>query len=157
MANIISRAPRSGDIARFDPFYDIENMFQSLTENLFRDFGMRPFSTQRENVLPIKMDVTENDTAYTVRAEIPGVRKEDVRVQIDGNRVSINAETKEEKEQKEGERVIYRECRQGSAYRSFTLPSEVDEANAQAKYENGMLELTLPKKGGKTSRRIEIK
>ena len=118
---------------------------------------MRPFSTQMENVLPIKIDLTENDTAYTVRAEIPGARKEDVRVQIDGNRVSISAEAKEEKEEKEGERVIYRERRQGSASRSFTLQSEVDEAKAEAKYENGMLELRLPKKGGTTSTQIEIK
>lgn len=157
MANIISRPSRSNDIARLDPFYNIEDMFQNLAKNLFQNYGMRPSSPEMGNALPIKMDLTEDDTAYTVRAEIPGARKEDVKVQIDGNRVSISAETKEEKEEKEGERVIYRECRQGSAYRSFTLPSEVDEANAQAKYEDGMLELTLPKKGGKTSKQIEVK
>lgn len=149
MANITRRSPLFGDVARLDPFYNIEDWF--------KNFGMRPFSMEMENAPTIKMDLTENDTAYTVRAEIPGVKKEDVKVQIDGNRVSISAETKQEKEEKEGERVICCECRQGSAYRSFSLSSDVDETKAQAKYENGTLELTLPKKSGKTSKQIEVK
>lgn len=78
-------------------------------------------------------------------------------MQIDGNRVSISAETKQEKEEKEGERVICCECHRGSAYRSFSLNGDVDETKAQAKYENGTLELTLPKKNGKTAKRIEVK
>jgi HSP20 family protein len=85
------------------------------------------------------------------------VKKEDVKVQVEGNRVSISCETKEEKEEKEGERVICRECHQGSSYRSFTLGGDVDETKAEAKYENGTLELTLPKKEGKTAKRIEVK
>ena len=108
-------------------------------------------------LISASLDLTENDNAYTVRADIPGVKKEDVKVQVEGNRVSISCETKQEKEEKEGERVICRECHQGSSYRSFTLGSEVDEAKAEAKYENGTLELTLPKKEGKTAKRIEVK
>lgn len=149
MANIMRRSPLFGDLTRSDPFYNVEDWF--------KNFGMRPFSMEMENAPTIKMDLTENDTAYTVRAEIPGVRKEDVKVQIDGNLVSISAETKGEKEEKEGERVICRECHQGSTYRSFSLSSEVDETKAEAKYENGTLELTLPKKSGKTAKRIEVK
>ncbi len=149
MANITRRSPLFGDIARSDPFYNVEDWF--------KNFGMRPFSMEMENAPTIKMDLTENDTAYTVRAEIPGVKKEDVKVQIDGNRVSISAETERKKEEKEGERVICCECHQGSAYRSFSLNSDVDETKAQAKYENGTLELTLPKKSGKTARHIEVK
>ncbi|MEK7844586.1 MAG: Hsp20/alpha crystallin family protein, partial [Pseudomonadota bacterium] len=103
------------------------------------------------------MDLSENDTNYTVRAEIPGVKKDDIKVQVDGNRVSISVETKKVKEEKEGERVICRECYQGSSYRSFSLDHAIDEANTQAKYENGVLELTLPKKNGKTSKQIKIK
>ncbi|HEU4853916.1 MAG TPA: Hsp20/alpha crystallin family protein [Nitrosospira sp.] len=149
MANIARRSPLYGDITRFDPFANIDD--------LFRGFGMRPFSTEGETAPTIKIDLSENDTAYTVRAEIPGVKKEDVKVQVEGNRVSISCETKQEKEEKEGERVICRECHQGSSYRSFTLGSEVDETRAEAKYENGTLELTLPKKEGKTAKRIEVK
>jgi HSP20 family protein len=149
MANIARRSPLVGEIARFDPFYNIDDWFKG--------FGMRPFSMDMETPPQIKIDVTENDSAYTVRAEIPGVKKEDVKVQVEGNRVSISCETKQEKEQKEGERVIYRECNQGASYRTFTLGSEVDDTKAEAKYENGTLELTLPKKEGKAAKRIEVK
>jgi HSP20 family protein len=148
MANIARRSP-FGDIARFDPFYNVDDWFKG--------FGMQPFSMDSETTPTIKIDLKENDTAYTVRAEIPGVKKEDVKVQVEGNRVSISCETRQEKEEKEGERVICRECQQGSSYRSFTLGSDVDETKAEAKYENGTLELTLPKKEGKTARRIEVK
>jgi HSP20 family protein len=148
MANIVRRSPTFGDIARYDPFANIDD--------LFRSFGMRPFSMEGEPPM-IKVDLTENDNAYTVKAEIPGVKKEDVKVQVEGNRVTISCETKQEKEEKEGERVICRECHQGSSYRSFTLASDVDETKAEAKYENGMLELTLPKKEGTSARRIEVK
>ena len=149
MANIARRSPLMGDIMRYDPFYNLDDWF--------KNWGMRPFSMDMETLPQIKIDLTENDNAYTVRADIPGVKKEDVKVQVEGNRVSISCETKQEKEEKEGERVICRECHQGSSYRSFTLGSEVDEAKAEAKYENGTLELTLPKKEGKTAKRIEVK
>lgn len=148
MANIARRSP-FGDIARFDPFYNVDDWFKG--------FGMQPFSMDSETAPTIKIDLKENDTAYTVRAEIPGVKKEDVKVQVEGNRVSISCETRQEKEEKEGERVICRECYQGSSYRSFTLGSDVDDTKAEAKYENGTLELTLPKKEGKTAKRIEVK
>jgi HSP20 family protein len=148
MANIVRRSPTMGDIARYDPFVNFNDLFRSL--------GMRPFSAEGEAPM-IKVDITEDDKAYNVRAEIPGVKKEDVKVQVEGNRVTISCETRHEKEEKEGERVICRELQQGSIYRSFTLTSEVDETKAEAKYENGMLELTLPKKEGTSARRIEVK
>lgn len=147
--NIVRRSPLSGDVMRYDPFFNIDEWFKK--------FGMQPFSMDMESAPQIKMDLTETDNAYNVRAEIPGVKKEDVKVQVEGNRVTISCETKQEREEKEGERVIFRECQQGSSYRSFTLGSEVDETKAEAKYENGTLELTLPKKEGTTSKRIEIK
>ena len=146
--NIIPHSPLFSSIARSDPFTNIDEWFKG--------FGIRQFPLETETPSLIKIDVTENDTAYTVRAEIPGMKKEDVKVQVDGNRVSISAETKQEKEEKEGERVICRERYQGSSYRSFTLGSDVDESNAQAKFENGVLELTLPKKNGKTAKQLEI-
>jgi HSP20 family protein len=149
MANIARRSPGYGDIARFDPFFNIDEWLKG--------FPMRPMSMDMETAPQIKIDVTEDDNAYHVRAEIPGVKKEDVKVQVEGNRVSISAENKQEKEEKEGERVLYRECHQGSSYRTFTLGSEVDASKAEAKYENGTLELTLPKNEGKTAKRIEVK
>lgn len=149
MANIVRRSPRSSNVTRFDPF--------DVFEDWFKNFGIRPFSMDMGNAPEIRVDLSENDTAYSVRAEIPGAKKDDIKVQVDGNRVSISAETKKVKEEKEGERVICRECYQGSSYRSFSLDHDIDEANTQAKYENGVLELTLPKKSGKTLKKIEIK
>ncbi len=132
MVNIVKRSPRLGDIARFDPFTSMEDWFKG--------FGLRPLFNEMDTAPLIKIDLTENDKTYTIHAEVPGVNKEDIKVQVDGNRVSISAETKKEKE---GERIICRECYQGSSYRSFTLDSDVDETKAEAKYENGVLELPL--------------
>lgn len=149
MVNIVRRSPAVGDVARFDPFANIDDWFKG--------FGMRPFFSELETSSLIKIDLTENDKAYTIHAEMPGINKEDIKVQVDGNRVSISAETKKEKEEKEGERIICRECYQGSSYRSFALDSDVDETKAEAKYENGMLELTLPKLNGRAAKQITIK
>lgn len=149
MVNIVRRSPHFSSITRSDPFTGMDE--------ILKDFGMRPFLSEIEGGSLIKVDVSENDSAYIVRAEIPGVNKEDIKVQVDGNRVSISTETKQEKEEKEGERILCRECYRGSSYRSFSLESEVDEAKVTARYENGMLELTLPKTSGRAARRIEIK
>jgi len=148
MANIVQRSPRLGDVFRFNPFMDVDDWFNN--------FGMRPFPREMEISPQIKMDVTENDKSYLVRAEIPGVNKEDIKVTVDGNMVSISAEVKQEKEEKNGDKVLCRECYQGSAYRSFTLADNVDEGKTQAKYDNGVLELTLPKKNGSNHKEIAI-
>ena len=106
--------------------------------------------------MQIKMDVKENDNAYTVHADIPGVKKEDIHVNIEGNQVSISAETRMEKEEKEGEKVLRSERYSGKVSRSFTLAHDVDEAQAQAKYNDGVLELTLPKKAATSARKLAI-
>lgn len=149
MSRIVRRSPLPGDLARLDPFMTMDDWLKG--------FGLRPFPGEPETAPLIRIDVKENDKTYTVRAEIPGANKDDIKVQVDGNRVSISAETKKEKEEKEGDRVIYRECYQGSSYRSFTLHSAVDEAKTEAKYKDGILELTLPKVNGSGVRKIAIK
>jgi len=95
----------------------------------------------------IRMDVSETPEAYMVKADIPGMKKEDIKVSIEGNQVSISAESRSEKEEKEGETVVRSERSYGRQSRSFTLGSEIDDAKANARYENGVLELTLPKRG----------
>ena len=139
MANIIPRSPLFNRLVRFDPFY---------SEDWIKNFFSPTFPNEIVTTPEIKIDVAENDKNYTIRAEIPGAKKDNIKVEVDGNRVSISAEVKQEKEEKEGKRIIYQECYQGSSYRSFTLDNDVDESKAQAKYENGILELTLPKKTG---------
>ncbi|HQS80955.1 MAG TPA: Hsp20/alpha crystallin family protein [Thiobacillus sp.] len=147
MANLTRHDPSS--LARFDPFGDIDD--------LFRGFFVRPALLEGQPQMQIKMDLKEDDKAYTVHADMPGVKEEDIQVSIDGNRVSISAESKMEKEEKEGEKVLRSERYSGKVTRSFTLLHDVDEAQAQAKYSDGVLELTLPKKAGTATRKLEIK
>jgi HSP20 family protein len=103
------------------------------------------------------LDVAESERAYTVTLDLPGVAKEDVHVAIDGRRVSITAEARREDEKKDGDRIVYRERAVASYARSFTLPLEVDQADAQARLDQGVLTLTLPKRGANVSQRIPVR
>ncbi|OFZ96730.1 MAG: hypothetical protein A2Z44_07580 [Betaproteobacteria bacterium RBG_19FT_COMBO_58_11] len=107
-------------------------------------------------IADFKMDVTENDAGYVVKADIPGVKKEDIHVAIDGNSVSVSAEAKQETEEKEGDKLIHSERYYGRVSRSFTLGSEIDEAQSQAKYADGVLELTLVKKSAAATKTLAI-
>jgi len=100
--------------------------------------------------------VSENEKAYTLRAELPGVKKEDINVTIDGDTVAISAEVKSEKDVKNGDRVLRAERYYGKVYRAFTLGQAVEEAGTHAKYADGVLELTLPKKAAVQAKRITI-
>lgn len=106
--------------------------------------------------LDISIDVTESDQAYTVKAEMPGVKKEDITINIDGNFVSISAEVKRQAEERKDEKVLREERYYGAVSRAFTLPAEVDQAQAKAQYVNGVLELTLPKRVGVQARRLVV-
>jgi HSP20 family protein len=126
------------NVVRYDPFGD-------LVSHVFDGFFPRPI-VQRAVAPRIKLDVAEQDGAFKVLAEIPGVKKEDIQVTIDGDQVSITAEVRSEKEEKEGERVIHSERYRGKVSRAFRLAAEVDETQSEAKYADGVLELRLPKK-----------
>lgn len=115
-------------------------------DDAFRSF-MRPFRWEGGSELPqIRLDVAEAEEAYTVKAEIPGVKKEDIHVEIDGPVVTVTAEVKKDLEEKKDERLLHSERRYGYTSRMFTLPFEIDRAKAAAKYVDGVLHLTLPKK-----------
>lgn len=138
------------NITRWDPFEDMDD--------LFKGFFLRPMRVEGgfESQMRIKLDVKEDDKAYVVHAEVPGVKKEDIQVSIDGNQVSISAEVKREKEEKQGEKVLRTERYYGKAYRAFSLAQDVDQEGAQAKYENGVLTLTLPKKAASAQKQLTI-
>lgn len=125
-------------------------------DDLFRGFFMRPVRFDGQQEIQLKMDVSEDDKAYTVHAEIPGVKREDINVSIEGSQVAISAEVKKEKEVKEGEKLLRSERYFGRVYRALTLPQDVDEDTAQAKYDNGVLELVLPKRIAAKARSITI-
>lgn len=133
------------NITRYDPFDD-----------LFRGFFVKPVDFPAFGPQQIKMDVKEEKECYLVHAELPGVKKDDIHVTVEGNQVSISAEAKQEKEVKEGERVLRSERYFGQVARSFQLGHEIDDARASAKFSDGVLELTLPKKVTTPSKRLSI-
>lgn len=129
-----------------------ERMFDDLFPELLRRFPRGP---AYQGPAEIRIDVREDDKGYEVRAEVPGVKKDDIRVAVDGNLVSISTEIKEEKETS-SKRTLVKEMYVGTSARSFTLPHEVDAKAAIAKYDNGVLTLLLPRATESASRTLKI-
>ena len=138
------------NLTRYNPF---DELFREFNKG---GFWVKPLAFPAESALEMKLDVKEDDKGYTVRAEIPGAKKEDIKVDIDRNLVSLRAEVRQEKEEKKGEKVVYSERTYGMASRSFTLPTEVDAAAVKAEYKDGLLSLTLPKKANGAGQRIAV-
>jgi len=141
MQNLISYDPRA------------ESGLDELFRGFFRPVRMEGGPTP----VVIKMDVTETEDGYLVHAEMPGVKKEDIDVAIEGNQVTITAEVKQEWEKKEGDKMLRNERYFGNIYRSFTLPVELDESSCEATYENGILELKLVRKATAPGKRLAIR
>ena len=146
MANIIRSDPFQ-DLVRFDPFRDEGFPSFNRLRRMFQEMPAEP---------AIKLEVAEDDKAFTVKADLPGVKKEDIRVEVEGNQVSISAEVKREKEEKKGETVVHSERYYGRQSRSFTLGAEILRDKVQAKYNDGVLEITLPKNGAPAASKIPV-
>lgn len=132
------------------------NVLDNTLDDLMRGFFVRPMNVESNVPQQLRVDVTEDEKAYCVRAELPGVKKDDINVAIEGNQVDITAEVKNEKEVKEGERLLRSERYYGKVHRAFALDQDIDESATEAKYADGILELRLPKKVSSAARRIEI-
>ena len=104
----------------------------------------------------IRVDVKETPEAYTLQAEVPGVSRDDIQVNVDGKLVTLRAEIKQQDGQSEGGKLLRSERYYGAVSRSFQLPVDVDNSAARAKYENGVLQLTLPKKTAGAAQRLTI-
>jgi HSP20 family protein len=138
------------NVTRYDPFGD-------LFDDLMKGFLVRPIPAEGTAAAPrMKLEVSEQAEAFKVLAEVPGVKKDEIQVTIDGDQVTISAEVRKEKDVKEGERVVHSERYYGKAARSFRLGYELDESKAQAKYTDGVLELVLPKKTTAAARKLTI-
>ncbi len=138
------------NLTRLDPLNE-------LVDDLFKGFFVRPVAFEGRGEAPrMKVDVAEKNGAYTVTAELPGVKKEDIQITIDGAQVTLSAEVKREKEVQQDERILHTERSFGKVTRSFSLPQELDEAKAEAKFRDGVLELTLPKKAAAARKQISI-
>jgi HSP20 family protein len=139
------------NITRFNPLEDtFENLLRGVPMWLPIPQTHAPAPTQ------FRMDVTENDKEYQVLAELPGVKKEEISITINGNEVAVSAEVKHEKDVKNGGTVLRAERYFGKIQRAFALGQDVDEATAQAKYNDGVLELTLPKKTAAAAKRLAV-
>jgi HSP20 family protein len=138
------------NVTRFDEAFD----------DLLRGFFVRPVSFEggqgQAQMAHFRVDVSETENAYTIRAELPGVKKDDINISIDADQVAISAEVKNEKEVKDGERTLRAERYYGKVQRAFQLGQPVDENTASAKYADGVLELTLPKKAAVSAKRISV-
>jgi HSP20 family protein len=141
MQNVISYDPRS------------DTSYEELFRGFFKPVRMEGAPTP----VTIKMDVIETDNDYVVHSEMPGVKKENIDVAIEGNQVTITAEVKQDWEKKDGDRMLRNERYFGNIYRSFALPVELDESACEAKYENGVLELKLVKKPAAPGKRLAIR
>lgn len=147
MAFGLTRFDPIRDIARFDPFTNFDDLMRDLAVSRWRNADAAPAY--------IRINVSESDQGFEVSADLPGLRKEDIKVSIDGNLVSLATEYKQEKEEKV-DSCLCRERVSGQLSRSFTLPQDVDEAKAQARYDNGVLHLTLPKKTGGAQHKLTV-
>ncbi|WP_088286705.1 Hsp20/alpha crystallin family protein [Ideonella sp. A 288] len=131
----------------FDRLFD-----DHLFDRFFAPVGRPDANVARSPAL----DVAESERAYTVKLEMPGVTKDDVKIAVDGRRVTVEAASTQDAEKKEGDRVVYRERSVASYARSFTLPAEVDQAESTARMEHGVLTLTLAKRGTGKATRITV-
>jgi HSP20 family protein len=135
--------------------YDPRN--EAGLDELFRGF-FKPVRVEgAPTPIMIKIDATETENGYLIHAEMPGVKKDDIDVAIEGNQVTITAEVKQAWEKKEGDRMLRNERYFGNIYRSFTLPVEIDETASVAAYDSGVLELKLVKKATVAGKRLAIR
>lgn len=136
---------RVNDVFRMEP---VETMMRRL---------LAPWRADLEDATPqIRLDVSEKDGSYAVKAEIPGVNKEDIDVRVDGDLVTISAEIKGQHDEKKDGRLVRAERRYGYASRSFSLGQQVDSGKVEATYKDGVLQLLLPKLPGATATRVAI-
>ena len=144
------------NITRFNPLEDsFENWFRGVPVWMPNPDSRASAPTHFRRDM-IRMDVTENDREYLVSAEMPGVKKEEISITINGNEVAVSAEVKHAKDAENNETVLRAERYYGTIQRAFSLGQEVDEATAQAKYNDGVLELTLPKKAVAAAKRLAV-
>ena len=145
--------------------WDEFRRFEEMMNRIFEEFWGRPRrqllpSGERGEILPAEyrqpsIDIVETDKEVIARAEMPGIEKENIKINLTEDRLEISAEKKQEEEKKE-KGYVYREMRSGSYYRAITLPSPVDADNVQASYKNGILEIKMPKKEIKEKKEIKV-
>ena len=144
-------------LVRWDPFRELE----SMSDRLNRVFSRPTLSTSGREALTVAdwlptVDISETDSEYLIKAELPEVKKEDVKVTVENGVLTLQGERRQEKEEK-GKKYHRVERSYGSFVRSFTLPESVDESAVKAEYKDGMLNLHLPKTEKVKPKSIDVK
>ncbi len=142
-------------LAKWDPFREMEDMFDRYSRAIDRPRRGSQEVLAAGDWAP-RVDIAETDTEFTIKAEIPEVKKEDVKVTVDSGVLTIRGERKQEKEEKD--KKFHRvERYYGSFTRSFSLPDNVDESKIEASFKDGMLNLQIPKTEAAKPKAIEVK
>lgn len=144
-------------LVRWDPFRELESMQSRLN----RLFGDAPFPRTGESGMSFSdwspaVDVQETDTEYVIKADLPDVKKEDVKVELLDGALTIGGERQQEKEEK-GKKFHKIEREYGRFLRRFALPNEVDASKVQAEFKNGVLNVHLPKSATAKPKAVEVK
>jgi len=143
-------------IIRWDPFRDLITLREKMNR-LFEDaFTSR--GEERDMVSSTwtpSVDIYENENALILTAEIPGIDEKDIEIKIENSTLTLKGDRKFEKETKE-ENFHRIERAYGSFYRSFTLPHNIDQDKIEAEHENGILKITMPKKGELKQRKVKV-
>ena len=132
------------------------NVMDNMLDEMLRGFFVRPMNVEPAALVQLRIDVSETESGYTVLAEIPGVKKDDIQVAVDGNQIEISAEVRNGRALQDGEKVLRAERYCGKVHRAFALAHDIDDAAAEARYVDGVLELKLPKKTSVRLKRISI-
>ena len=132
------------------------NVVDNTLDEMLRGFFVRPMNVEATAPVQLRIDVSETESGYTVLAEIPGVKKDDIQVAVDGNQIEISAEVRNGRALQDGEKVLRAERFCGKVHRAFALAHDIDDAATEARYVDGVLELKLPKKTSARLKRISI-
>ena len=132
------------------------NVVDNTLDEMLRGFFVRPMNVEATAPVQLRIDVSETESGYTVLAEIPGVKKDDIQVAVDGNQIEISAEVRNGRALQDGEKVLRAERYCGKVHRAFALAHDIDDAATEARYVDGVLELKLPKKSSARLKRISI-
>ena len=138
----VRHVPRSVNRNLSDFSRNLERFFDDGLSGLFGESREPATAALRSPAL----DVSETEQAYTVKLDMPGVPKDAIKISIDGRRVTVDAEQRREEEQKDGERLLYRERSVSRFARSFALPQEISQSDSNASMDHGVLTLQLAKR-----------
>jgi len=135
---------------RRDPFY-------YPTKSLLDDFFLTPSIWEMPNINPLSADMWEEDGKVHIKMAMPGIKKEDIKITITDDQVSISGNSKKEEEEKDKKRKYYYRSMESSFEQTFNLPSKVDSNKAEAEFKDGVINITLPEEKAIKPKEIEIK